>query len=87
MTAIAPEAAADIEKAHFFLSRAGADKAFAARIAHILEDAGYSVILQDWDFADKNFVERMHDALIRSARVILCFRPSISRANIAPPNG
>ena len=44
-------------EADFFISRAGADKAFAAVIGRILEDAGHRVILQDWDFPDKNFIE------------------------------
>src|SRR5208337_151685 len=73
MEAIAPEAA--VADADFFISRAGADKDFAARIGHILENADYRVILQDWDFADKNFVERMHDALIKARRVILLLSP------------
>ena len=62
-------------KSDFFIARAGADKKFAVQIGNILEDAGYSVILQDWDFADKNFVERMHDALIRASRVIVLLSP------------
>ena len=69
-----PEAA-DAGKADFFISRAGADAGYAAVIGKILEDAHYNVILQDWDFADKNFVERMHDALIRAERVILLLSP------------
>jgi len=62
-------------EADFFISRAGADKAFAAVIGRILEDAGHRVILQDWDFPHKNFIERMHDALIRAERVILLLSP------------
>ncbi len=68
-------AMADAAKVDFFISRAGADKAIAAQIGQILQAAGYSVILQDWDFADRNFVERMHDALIRAQRAILLLSP------------
>ena len=54
----------------FFISRAGADAVFAAQIGHILEDAGHSVILQQWDFANRNFMEAMQAALESGARVI-----------------
>ena len=71
-----PEAAsAAKDVVHFFVSRAGADAGFAAVIGKILEDAGYRVILQDWDFADKNFMDRMNDALIRAGRVIVLLSP------------
>ena len=55
---------------HFFISRAGADAAFADKIGRILEDAGYRVVLQQWDFANRNFMERMDAALKSGARVI-----------------
>jgi TIR domain len=54
----------------FFISRAGADAPFAAEIGRILEDAGHTVVLQQWDFANRNFMERMHAALESGARVI-----------------
>ena len=54
----------------FFISRAGADAAFAGEIGRILEDGGKSVVLQQWDFANHNFMERMHAALGSGARVI-----------------
>lgn len=57
-------------KVDFFISRAGADQALAQRIGEILEAAGYSVILQDWDFGGADFVAKMDDALARSRRVI-----------------
>ncbi|MEJ2229312.1 MAG: tetratricopeptide repeat protein [Alphaproteobacteria bacterium] len=62
-------------KVDFFVSRADADKRLAADIAALLEGAGHSVILQDWDFANRNFIERMNDALLRSARVVLLLSP------------
>jgi tetratricopeptide (TPR) repeat protein len=68
-------ASATKQKVHFFISRAGADKDFATALGRILEDAGYRVILQDWDFADKNFIGCMHDALIKAERVILLLSP------------
>ncbi len=54
----------------FFISRAGADAPFAAEVGRILEDAGHTVVLQQWDFANRNFMERMHAALESGARVI-----------------
>jgi len=58
-----------------FVSRASADAAFAAVIAAILQDAGYDVILQQWDFANKNFMEAMHAALAGGARVVALLSP------------
>ena len=66
---------ADAGQADFFISRAGADTAIAAQIGQILEAAGYSVILQDWDFANRNFMEAMHAALESGARVIALISP------------
>ncbi|MBV8498641.1 MAG: tetratricopeptide repeat protein [Candidatus Eremiobacteraeota bacterium] len=53
-----------------FVSRAGADADFAAVIGEILESAGHTVVLQQWDFANRNFMERMHSALAGGARVV-----------------
>lgn len=44
----------DNGKTHFFISRAGTDAHFAAAIGGILEDAGHRVILQQWDFANRD---------------------------------
>lgn len=62
-------------KAALFISRAGADADFAAVIGAMLEAEGYSVILQQWDFANRNFMERMHAALAQGARVIALLSP------------
>ncbi|HYL26877.1 MAG TPA: tetratricopeptide repeat protein [Candidatus Nitrosotalea sp.] len=58
-----------------FISRASADADFAAVVGTILESAGYHVILQQWDFANRNFIERMHAALAEGARVIALLSP------------
>ena len=47
----------------------------AAKIGMILEQAGYRVILQQWDFANRNFMERMDAALASGARVIAVMTP------------
>ena len=58
-----------------FISRAGADADFAAAIGGILESAGYAVLLQQWDFANRNFMDRMHAALAGGARVVALLSP------------
>ncbi|MGH7737788.1 MAG: FxSxx-COOH system tetratricopeptide repeat protein [Candidatus Tyrphobacter sp.] len=63
-----------------FISRAGADAHVAAAIGSILEAAGYPVILQQWDFANRNFMERMHAALAQGARVIALLSPEYLRS-------
>jgi tetratricopeptide (TPR) repeat protein len=60
---------------NLFISRAGADAALAATIGEILEAAGFGVVLQQWDFANRNFVERMHAALSAGGRVIALLSP------------
>ena len=59
----------------FFISRAGPDAALAQRIAHILEDAGRRVVIQDWDFKNRAFMERMHAALTSGARTVALLSP------------
>jgi tetratricopeptide (TPR) repeat protein len=61
--------------AEFFLSRAGPDREIAEAIAHILEAAGRTVILEDWDFKNRAFMERMHTALCSGARTIALLSP------------
>jgi len=63
-----------------FISRASADADFAAVVGTILESAGYRVILQQWDFANRNFIERMHAALAEGARVIALLSPEYLRS-------
>ena len=73
------------EFADFFISRAGADKAIAAEIATILVGAGYRVILQDWDFANKNFMGEMHYALGPKTRVIALLSADYFESDTAIP--
>jgi len=59
------------EKKDFFVSYTGNDEQWAKWIAGTLEKAGYSTIIQAWDFrAGENFVNNMHNALINSDRFI-----------------
>ncbi len=64
-----------------FISRAGADAPFASEIGRVFEDAGYQVILQQWDFANRSFMERMHAALAEGARVVALLSPDYLRSD------
>src|SRR3954468_23061247 len=56
-------------KRDFFISFNKADRAWATWIAWVLEDAGYSVFFQDWDFRG-NFVEHMNRAHAQAHRTL-----------------
>ncbi|MBV9448206.1 MAG: toll/interleukin-1 receptor domain-containing protein [Streptosporangiaceae bacterium] len=58
----------------FFISHAGADRAWAEWVAWQLIAAGYTVELDVWDWAaGQNFVTNMSDALDRADRVMALF--------------
>lgn len=60
----------------FFISYTQADRAWAEWVAWQLEEAGYYVIIQAWDFAPgANFVERMHAALQAARHALLILTP------------
>ena len=61
----------------FFISYTGADRAWAEWIADTLERAGYSTVLQEWDFRPgENFIHRMNQALGESRRVLAVMSPA-----------
>jgi TIR domain/Tetratricopeptide repeat len=64
----------DGDRADFFVSHAGADRAWAEWVAWQLEQAGYRVVLDVWDFpTGANFVTEMNAALERCDKVVaLC---------------
>jgi TIR domain len=66
----------------FFVSRASPDAEIATHIAHILENAGKRVIIQNWDFKNRSFMERMQATHTSGGRVVALLRPTI-RAVIA----
>ena len=67
----------DDVKKDFFISRSGEDARWAEWIAWQLEAAGYSVIIQDWDFAPgSNFVAGMRRALDATETVIALYSPA-----------
>jgi tetratricopeptide (TPR) repeat protein len=74
-----PEADGASTKA-LFISRAGVDADFASIIGTILETSGYAVTLQQWDFKNHSFMERMHAALAGGARVVALLSPEYLRS-------
>ena len=65
------------DRADFFVSHAGADRAWAEWVAWQLTDAGYTVELDNWDWAvGQNFMLAMSDALARCDRVLALFSPA-----------
>ena len=61
----------------YFISRAGDDAPWAQWIAWQLEAAGYSVIVQDWDFGPGgNFISSMRDALDTARTTIAVYSPA-----------
>ena len=62
------------DRIDFFVSHAGADRAWAEWVAWQLTDAGYSVELDVWDWAaGQNLVTAIGDALERADRVVALF--------------
>jgi TIR domain len=71
---------------NFFISYNGADKAWAEWIAWQLEEAGFSTILQAWDFRPgANFVLRMQEASKEAERTIAVLSPNYLNAVYTQP--
>jgi hypothetical protein len=65
------------EPIDFFVSHAGADRAWAEWVAWQLTDAGYTVELDSWDWpVGQNFVLAISDALAGCDRVLALFSPA-----------
>src|SRR5438045_3533214 len=76
------------DRRDFFVSFNRADQAWAAWIAWTLEEAGYSVWYQHWDFAG-NFVrdmDRAHEGSRRTLGVLSPDSAASGRAAITPPH-
>ena len=62
------------DRKDFFVSHAGADRAWAEWVAWQLEQAGYTVVLDVWDWAaGQNFMAEISAALDRCDRVVALF--------------
>jgi hypothetical protein len=63
--------------ADFFVSYTAADRGWAEWVAWQLEEAGYRVVLQAWDFLPgQNWAHRMHEETDRAARTIVILSPA-----------
>lgn len=70
---------------HFFVSYQQDDAAWAEWLAATLNDAGYSVVLQAWDFRPgQNFVLEMQQAASQAERTIAVLSPSFLRSRFTP---
>jgi Tfp pilus assembly protein PilF len=69
----------------FFISYNKADRTWAEWIAWNLEEAGYSVILQAWDFRPgSNFVLDMQSATVEANRTIAVLSPDYFSSSFTP---
>lgn len=68
----------------FFVSYNGADRLWAEWISWELEDAGYSVVLQAWDFTG-NWVLAMDRAMKETARTVAVLSPNYLNALYTHP--
>jgi hypothetical protein len=70
----------------FFISYTKADKAWAEWIAWILEEAGYSVVIQAWDFRPgENFVLEMQKATLGTDKTIIVLSDNYLNASYTQP--
>lgn len=73
-------------KVDFFISYTSADSTWARWIAWQLQEAGYTVILQAWDFrAGQNIALNMHEASKGSKRTIAVLSPDYLKATFTQP--
>lgn len=70
----------------FFISYNKADRQWAEWIAWTLEDAGYSIVIQAWDFlVGENFVLEMQKATTETQRTIAVLSESYLKASFTHP--
>src|SRR5579859_6949158 len=73
------------QKRDFFISYTSADKRWAEWLAWQLEAAGYTTLIQAWDFqAGSNFVLDMNTATIQAARTIAVLSPDYLSSKFTP---
>lgn len=74
------------EKKDFFISYNHRDEGWAVWIAWALEDAGYSTIVQAWDFRPGiNFIIAMQDAATQANRTIAVLSPNYLGSEFVKP--
>ena len=74
------------KKKDFFISYTSADKDWAEWIAWQLEAAGYTTIIQAWDFGPgENFVLAMQKAATEADRTIAVLSPDYLQSQFTAP--
>lgn len=59
------------DKIDFFISYTSTDERWATWVAEVLENEGYTTLVQAWDFTPgTNFIQSMHEATINCKRTI-----------------
>ncbi len=70
------------DRVDFFVSYNHADEKWATWIAWELEQAGFSFVIQAWDFRPgNNFVLEMQDAAAKADRTIMVLSPNHLASN------
>ena len=70
----------------FFVSFNKADRSWAAWIAWTLEEAGYQVVYQDWDFLPgQDFILNMQEAASNSRKTVMVLSDSYLQADFTQP--
>lgn len=70
----------------FFISYTHVDEAWAEWIGYVVEEEGFSVLLQAWDFRPgSNFVLEMHKAANAAQRTIMVLSPEYLQSQFASP--
>jgi hypothetical protein len=70
----------------FFVSYTSADKAWAEWIGFVLEEEGFSVVIQAWDFRPgSNFLLEMQKAATEADRTIMVLTPDYLKSQFASP--
>jgi hypothetical protein len=71
---------------NFFISYNKADRTWAEWIAWELEEEGYTIFLQAWDFRpSENFVVKMNEAIRETERIIAVLSPHYLNAVFTQP--
>lgn len=81
-----PIGASENRMIDFFISYTGADKAWAEWIAFILEEEGFTTVVQAWDFRPGgNFVLEMQRAASTADRTVMVLSDDYLRSDMAAP--
>ena len=79
-----PPASENASRKDFFISYTDADRRWAEWIAWTLEEAGYTSVLQAWDFRPgSNFVLNMQEASAEAERTIMALSPAYPQSHFA----